>query len=202
MIVDGEKGHYTAIKNITRLLAKLNGKTKRAYHFCMNNLNGFRAESATDTHYECCSSNGQVKANMPTEKQKRLKFYDGQYQFMVPFILYADFQSISKSGDEPYREKINRTKAGREGKAQYTEKISRHIPSGWCVHSAFAHGHVPNTLKVYQGRDCVEKLVEYKQEEVKWMYAVFSEKPMIELTDALKTEHKAADGFMSRSSPQ
>ena len=95
MIVDGEKGHYTAIKNITRLLAKLNGKTKRAYHFCMNNLNGFRAESATDTHYECCSSNGQVKANMPTEKQKRLKFYDGQYQFMVPFILYADFQSIS-----------------------------------------------------------------------------------------------------------
>ena len=48
----------------------------------------------------------------------------------------------------------------------------------------------------------MEKLVEYKQEEVKWMYAVFSEKPMIELTDALKREHKAADGFMSRSSPQ
>ena len=36
MIVDGEKRRYTAIKNISRLLSKLNGKTKRAYHYCMN----------------------------------------------------------------------------------------------------------------------------------------------------------------------
>ena len=50
MIVDGEKRHYTAIKNISRLLSKLNGKTKRAYHFCMNCLNGFRTESARDKH--------------------------------------------------------------------------------------------------------------------------------------------------------
>ena len=42
MIVDGEKRHYTAIKNISRLLSKLNGKTQHAYHYCMNCLNGFR----------------------------------------------------------------------------------------------------------------------------------------------------------------
>ena len=36
MMVDGEKRHYTAIKNISRLLSKLNGKTERAYHFFMN----------------------------------------------------------------------------------------------------------------------------------------------------------------------
>ena len=33
MIVDGEERHYNAIKNISRLLSRLNGKTKRAYHF-------------------------------------------------------------------------------------------------------------------------------------------------------------------------
>ena len=32
MIGDGEERHYTAIKNISRLLSKLNGKTKCAYH--------------------------------------------------------------------------------------------------------------------------------------------------------------------------
>ena len=42
MIVDGEKRHYTAIKNISRLLSKLNGKTQHAYHYCINCLNGFR----------------------------------------------------------------------------------------------------------------------------------------------------------------
>ena len=45
MIGDGENRQYTAIKSISRLLSKLNGKTRRAYHFCMNCLNGFRKAS-------------------------------------------------------------------------------------------------------------------------------------------------------------
>ena len=48
MVVDGEKRHYTAIKNISRLLSKLNGKTQHAYHYGMNCLNGFRKASARD----------------------------------------------------------------------------------------------------------------------------------------------------------
>ena len=46
MIQDGEERHYTSIKNMSRLLSNLNGKNKRAYHFCMNCLNGFSTESA------------------------------------------------------------------------------------------------------------------------------------------------------------
>ena len=68
MIVDGEERHYTAIKNMSRLLSKLNGKTKRTYHYCMNCLSCFRTESARDKHDEYCSSNGHVKVNMPHEK--------------------------------------------------------------------------------------------------------------------------------------
>ena len=128
MIVDGEERHYTAIKSISRLLKSLNATHKGAYHFCMNCLNGFRTESARDKHYESCSSNGHVKVNMPSEKEKRLKFRDGQYQFMLPFMLYADFESILKPVDERYKDKMNRMKAERKGKAPYTEKISTHIP--------------------------------------------------------------------------
>ena len=87
MIVDSEKRNYTAIKNISRLLSKLNRKNKRAYHYCMNCLNGFCTESARGKHYGYCSSNGHVKVNMPTEKEKWLKFHDGQYHFKVPFML-------------------------------------------------------------------------------------------------------------------
>ena len=67
MIVDGEKRYYTTIKGISRLLSKLDGKTRRTYHFCMNCLNGFRKASARDKYYEYCSSNGHVKVNIPTE---------------------------------------------------------------------------------------------------------------------------------------
>ena len=120
MIVDGGEKYYTAIKNISRHLSKLNRKIQHAYHYCMNCLNGFRTESARDKRCEYCSSNGHVKVNMPTQKEKWLKFHDGQYQFKVPFMLYADFQSILKSVDERYRDKINTMKAERKGKAPYT----------------------------------------------------------------------------------
>ena len=175
MLVDGEKRHYTTIKSISRLLSKLNGKTRRAYHFGMNCFNGFRTASARDKHYEYCSSNGHVKVNMPTEKEKCLKYHDGQYQFKVPFMLHADFENILKPVDERYRDKMNRMKAGKKGEAPCTEKINKHVPSGWCVHSTFAYGDIPNPLKMYRGKDCVEKFVEYIEEEVKRLYTTFSQ---------------------------
>ena len=103
MIVDGEKRHYTAIKNISRLLSRLNGKTKHVYHYYMNCLNGFWTASARDKHYEYSSSNGHVKVNMLAEEEKLLKFHDVQYQFMLSFILYADLtvlqnQSMNGTG--------------------------------------------------------------------------------------------------------
>ena len=88
---------------------------------------------------------------------------------------------------------MNRMKAKRKGKAPYTEKISKHVPSRWCVRSTFAYGDVTDPLKMYRGKDCVEKFVEYIKEEVKRLSEKFPRKPMIELTDALKREHEAAE---------
>ena len=105
---------------------------------------------------------------------------------MLSFILYADFESIVKPVDKRYREKMNTIKVERKGKAPCTEKISKHVLSGWCFHSTFAYGDVPDPLKMYRGKDCVEKFVEYIEKEVKWLYEKFSQKPMIEFTDVLK----------------
>ena len=191
MIVDGEKRHYTAIKNISKFFSKLNGKTRCAYHFCMNCLNGFGTSSARDKHHEYCSSSGQVKIKMSTEKEKWFKFNFGQYQFKVPFMLYADFESILKPVDERYRDRMNTMKAEGKGKASYMEKI--HVTPGWYVHSTFAYRDVPDPLKMYQGKECVKKFVEYIEEEVKWLYETFTRQHVTKLTDAMNREHKAAD---------
>ena len=167
MIVDGENRHYAAIKNISMLLKSLNETHKGAYHFCMNCLNGFCTGSARDKRYKYCSSNGHIKVNMPTEKEKWLKFHDEQYQFKVPFMLYSDFESILKPVDERYRDKMNTMKAERKGKASYTKKISTHLPSGWCAHSTFAYGDVFDPLKMYRAKDCVERFVGHIVEELK-----------------------------------
>ena len=108
-------------------------------------------------------------------------------------MLYADFESILKSVDERYRNKMNRMKAGRKGRTSITEKISSHVPSGWCVHSTFAYGDVSDSLKMYRGKGCVEKFVECIEEEIKRLYETFPRQPMIKLTDVLKREHEAAE---------
>ena len=77
-------------------------------------------------------------------------------------------------------------------KAPYTEKINTYVPSGWWVHSTFPYGDVPNPLKIYRGKDCVEKFGEYIEEEVKQLYETFPQQPMIKLTDVQKREHEAA----------
>ena len=106
---------------------------------------------------------------------------------------YADFESILKPVDEGYRDKMNTMKTERKGKAPYTEKINTHVPSGWCVHSTFAYGNVSDPLKIYRREDCVEKFVEYIEEEVKRLYETFPRQPMTKPTDESKREHEAAE---------
>ena len=65
---------------------------------------------------------------MFSEKEIWLKFHNGQYQFKVPFTLYADFESILKTVDERHKENMNTMKGERKAKASYTEKINKHLP--------------------------------------------------------------------------
>ena len=76
------------------------------------------------------SNNDHFKVKMPNEKEKCLRFHDGQYQFMVPFMLYADIECILKPVDQRYRDRMNTMKTEIKGKASYTEKKNTHVPSG------------------------------------------------------------------------
>ena len=120
--------HYTAIKSLSRLLTSRNTKHKCKQYFCNNCLQGFTLESSRDEHYGYCVDNETVRVEMPS-KGSVVEFYDGQDQFKVPFMMYADFEAIQERvpGDpnEPY------------GKT-YTKEVNRHIPSGFCIYSKFA----------------------------------------------------------------
>ena len=85
--------HYTAIKSLSRLLSSKNSNTKRKQHFCMNFLQGFTQESSRDQHQVYYENNKSVRVEMP-KQGSTVEFRDGQNQFRVPFITYADFESI------------------------------------------------------------------------------------------------------------
>ena len=59
----------------------------------MNCLQGFTQELSRDQHQAYCENNELVRVEMP-KQGSTVEFKDGQNQFKVPFIMYADFESI------------------------------------------------------------------------------------------------------------
>ena len=105
--------HYTVIKSSSRLLRSSNTKHKCKQHFCMNCLQGFTQESSRDQHQAYCEDNKTVRVEMP-EQGSTVEFKDGQNQFKVPFIMYADSESIlepiespNSNPNQPYTNEVN-----------------------------------------------------------------------------------------------
>ena len=169
------------IKSLSRLLSGKNSKQKEKMYFCNNCLQGFTSESSRDEYYGYCNDNKTVKVEMP-KPSSFVEFYNGQNQFRVLFMMYADFESILMpiQGSSPYPNQ------------PYTEKVSQHIPSAWCVCSKFAYGEVENPLRLCRGENCVETFCDHIKQEAHRLYHMFPEKPMDPLTNKQWTQYKRA----------
>ena len=164
--------HYSAIKSLSRLLSSSTSKHKHKQYFCTYCLQGFTQESSRDEHQVYCEDNEMVRVEMPN-KGSTVEFYDGQNQFKVPFMMYADFELILMpiQGPNPDPNK------------PHTTKVNQHISSGWCVYSKFAYGNIDDPLKLYRGKDCIEKFCDHIKQEARRLYHMFPEKPMDPLTN-------------------
>ena len=172
-------GHYVAIKPLSRLLSSKNSKDKGKEYFCMNCLQGFQQEISRDKHMNYCLDNESVKVEMP-HKKPIVEFYDGQYQFKVPFAMYADFESLLEPIQEP----------SKNPSGPWTTAINNHILSGWCVYSEFAYGKVENPLTLYRGKNCIKNFCDHVFGEAYRLYHAFPEHPMTPLTPKEIEKHK------------
>ena len=137
-------------------------------------LAGFTQESSRDQHQVYCEDNESVRVEMH-KQGSTIEFKDGQNQFKVPFIMYADFESILETMDP--------VEPGSPNPSQpYTNEVNQHTPSGWCVYSKFAYGDVDNPLRTYRGKDCTEMYCNYIKGEARRLYHMFPELPMDLLT--------------------
>ena len=127
------------------MLGSSNSKHGHKQHFCLNCLQGFHSEENKDNHFEYCKDIEAVRIEMPKEGSS-MEFHDGQNQFKVPFVMYADFEAILKPTEV----------IESDPDKSYTKEINQHIPSGFCVYGKFAYGDVKNPLKLYRGENCVK----------------------------------------------
>ena len=150
LITKNNRKHYVAIKSLSRLLTSKNTKHKEKQYFCMNCLQGYSDERSRDEHIGYCKNNESVCIEMP-HKRPIMQYSDGQFQFKVPFIMYADFESILEPIQGP----------GNNLRISSTRGVNVHTPSEWCILSKFAYGEVKDPLKLYRGKDCVSKFCEH-----------------------------------------
>ena len=162
LITESNRKHYVAIKSLSRLLSSQNTKRNGKEYFCTNCLQGLWEESSRNEHVVYCKDNESVRIEMP-HKDPIVQYSDGQFQFKVPFIMYADFESILEPIQGP----------GNNPRISSTRGVNIHTPSGWCVRSEFAYGKVKDPLKLYRGKDCIRKFCEHIIGEARRLYNSF-----------------------------
>ena len=128
---------------------------------------------------------------MPHKKPVE-EYSDGQFQFKVWFIMYADFESMLEWIQGPGDNGPTGPGALPHSWILATRDINIHVLSGWCVRSEFAYGEVKDPLKLYRGKDCVKKFCNHVIEEACCLYSSFSEKSMEPLTPKQWKDYKKA----------
>ena len=145
----GDQRHYCLIRDLDRLLASLTRNNNHMYH-CMYCLHGFVRQDLLEDHEPHCGRHGPQKIKLPDEDQATLTFKEVQKQLKVPFIIYADFESILVECDStPLKDH-----------ASGTQKTQHHQPCGFGYTVVSTVDQYNQAPVVYRGEDCVDQFLE------------------------------------------
>ena len=194
LITKEEKKHYVLIKDFNAFMYN-QSKHKERKHFCMYCLQSFSSERILANHVNnCLTINGAQAINMPKQGENKLKFNNFHKQLPVPFVIYADFEAITKKvqGCEQ-SEEMKKDKDRRS----YTEAFQTHEDCGYgykvicCYDDKYS-----KYTSIYRGEKAVYKFMEKMLEEVKYCKAFIKKhfnKPLV-MTEVDEQHFKTMDG--------
>ena len=151
----GENEHFALVNNLNRLWFGQDSKNKNQRQVCEGCLNSFNSKETLEVHQEFCADDG-IKAVLPL-KRSIVKFRKVQCCTVVPFAIYADFESILEKTSKLVGEK--------------TTQIQHHIPCSFCFLPVSRVGEEfsPVFFRGKKGDDVGKIFLEMLVEEVKWI---------------------------------
>ena len=184
LITKDEKRHYILIKDFNRFMYN-KSKHKERKHFCVYCLQCFSSESILVEHVNnCLTINGSQAINMPKQGNNILKFNNLHKQLPVPFIIYANFEAITK--------KVQGCKQSEEmekdkDKRSYTKAYQTHEDCGYGYKVVCCYDEkYSKPIQTYRGENAVYKFMEKMLEEVEYCKAVAKKhfnKPLVMTED-------------------
>ena len=92
-----ERWHYLATKKLSALLRGITSKHDGFY--CLNCLHSFRTENRLKFHEKVCKNKDFCGVVMPSENDNILEFHQYIKSDKMPYIIYADIESLIKKID-------------------------------------------------------------------------------------------------------
>jgi len=90
------KNHYCWIQNLEKLVQSQVAKHKEKIFICRMCLNFFQSKDKLNDHKTYCNKHKCVKIEMPELGKNIIKFKNYNHFLKVPFVAYADFESLLK----------------------------------------------------------------------------------------------------------
>ena len=134
--------HYCGITRLDRLLHGQNNKSRIKTHFCDRCLYGFTRKDLLDRHTEDCYgiNKNSTRIDMPPEGSY-IYFKNHQNQMPVPFVIYADFESVIKPKSESAGDK--------------SEITSEHVACGFGYQVVRYDGQTEKPV-IYRGENAID----------------------------------------------
>ena len=166
LITEDEKKHYVLIKDFNTFMYNQT-KHRNKKHFCMYCLQCFSSERILANHTKnCLTIDGMQAINMPKHGKNILNFKNFYKQLPVPFVIYADFEAITKKvqGCE-LSEEMKEDKDSRS----YTEAYQTHEDCGSSYKVVCCYDDkYSKDICIYRGENAVYIFMEQMLEEVKY----------------------------------
>ena len=187
---DGEKQHYSLIKNFSRLVrSQITKDTSRKIYICKKCLIHYTKEDLLEKHKDYCGENETTAVKMPTKENNIIKFKNYSKKFTLPFEIYADFECFTiplKNMFQPNTKK------------SFTQRYQKHEPNSFCLYLKTLDGMNTNFKPIIYTKKTPDEDVSEKfiKEVIKLTHKIYKDyyqkpKPLI-LNDEEKKEFQLA----------
>ena len=147
MITDGKKWHHLAVKSLSALFKGIISKHKSNF-YCLNCFHSYTTENKLKKHKKVCENHEYCHVEMLEEDNKILGYNQGEKSMKVPFIIYADLESLL--------EKMNSSHNNPEKSS--TTIMNKHTDSGYSLFTHCSFDTTENKLDYYRGKNCMKNL--------------------------------------------
>ncbi|XP_044019500.1 uncharacterized protein LOC122859882 [Aphidius gifuensis] len=144
--------HFAYIKNLSRLISAQVSAYNGKKFICDRCLSYFHSQKSIDSHNPACREKNQYAMVMPTEKNNILKFTNYKYQLRVPYVVYADLESILEKVTDNSNNSLKKTIK------------QKHIPSSVAYYVKCSYDNTLSKFKLKRDKNCIEWFIKELEE--------------------------------------